>query len=234
MTARPESRSQEHDVMRRGIRVAGVGLTVACWFVAILQADVLILRDGTRVEGRLVAVRDSNIEFQERSGWSAGRTRIFERADVRSIQFDDRVDNRSDDESWRRDDPYDGNRRGGFRSGMRERTVVVQARDQWTDTGITVRAGQPIIVAATGMVRWGPNRRDGPTGEHNSPRNEARPMPNRSAAALIGRVGPNGVPFFIGDNSGEIRVRDSGALYLGINDDYVSDNSGSFRVTVSF
>jgi hypothetical protein len=221
--------------MRRGIRVAGAGLTVACWVVVVLQADVLILRDGTRVEGRLVAVRDTSIEFQERNGWSAGRTRTFERADVRSIQFDDRVDNRSDDDydSSRRD-PYDGDRRGGFRPGMRERTVVVQARDQWTDTGIVVRAGQPIVVAATGTVRWGPNRRDGPTGEHNSPRNEARPMPNRSAAALIGRIGPNGVPFFIGDNSGEIRVRESGPLHLGINDDYVSDNSGSFRVTVSF
>jgi hypothetical protein len=218
--------------MRRGIRVAGAGLTVACWAVVVLQADVLILRDGTRVEGRLVAVRESSIEFQERSGWSAGRARTFDRADVRSIQFDDQVDGRYDDSSRR--DPYDGDRRGGFRPGMRERTVVVQARDQWTDTGVTVRAGQPIIVAATGTIRWGPGRRDGPAGEHDSPRNEARPMPNRSAAALIGRVGPDGVPFFIGDNSGQIRVRESGPLYLGINDDYVSDNSGSFRVTVSF
>jgi PA-IL-like protein len=211
------------------IRVTGAGVIAACWLVAVVQADVLVLRDGTRVEGRLVAVRDASIEFQERSGWAGGRVRTFDRADVRSIQFDERIDSDSS-----RGDPYDGDGRGGARPGMRERTVAVQAREQWTNTGITVRAGQPIVVGATGTVRWGPGRKDGPAGERNSPRNEGRPMPNRSAGALIGRIGPDGAPFFIGDDPGQIRMRDSGPLYLGINDDYVNDNSGSFRVTVSF
>ncbi len=31
-----------------------------------------------------------------------------------------------------------------------------------------------------------------------------------------------------------IRVRDGGRLYLGCNDDFLEDNSGSFRVTVYY
>jgi hypothetical protein len=57
-------------------------------------------------------------------------------------------------------------------------------------------------------------------------------MPNRPGAALIGRIG--GDVFFIGDERGPIRVRNSGRLELGINDDFLDDNSGSFRVTVFY
>ena len=52
------------------------------------------------------------------------------------------------------------------------------------------------------------------------------------AAALIGRVGDSSDCFFIGDDKGVIRVRSSGRLYLGVNDDFLKDNTGSFRVTL--
>jgi hypothetical protein len=59
-------------------------------------------------------------------------------------------------------------------------------------------------------------------------------MPNRSSAGLIGRIGDRDDPFFIGDDQGATRVRSSGRLYLGVNDDYLKDNTGSFRVTVYY
>jgi hypothetical protein len=123
--------------------------------------------------------------------------------------------------------------RGGG-GAMRERTVMVDARTAWTDTGVTVRNGQEVMFVATGEVRWGPGRRDGADGERNSPYNRARPMPDRNAAALIGRVGPDGDPFFIGATRAPLRLRGSGRLYLGINDDFLQDNSGSLRVLVSY
>jgi hypothetical protein len=83
-------------------------------------------------------------------------------------------------------------------------------------------------------VRWGPNRRDGAAGERNSPRNVNRPMPDRPAAALIGRVGTRDEFFFIGAEPGPFRVRADGRLYLGINDDVFADNTGSLRVTVAY
>ena len=59
-------------------------------------------------------------------------------------------------------------------------------------------------------------------------------IPDRPAASLIGRTGNRNDVFYIGGESGPIQVRDGGRLYLGINDDFLNDNSGSFRVTVYY
>ncbi len=88
--------------------------------------------------------------------------------------------------------------------------------------------------AATGQVRWGPGRRNGAGGERNSPFNGSRPMPDRNAAALIAKIGEDGDPFFIGDNPQAFRMRGNGRLFLGINDDYLQDNSGSLRVVIAY
>jgi hypothetical protein len=58
-------------------------------------------------------------------------------------------------------------------------------------------------------------------------------MPNRAAACLIGKIG-NSDPFYIGDERSPIRVRGGGRLYLGINDDVLQDNGGSFKVTIYY
>jgi hypothetical protein len=86
-------------------------------------------------------------------------------------------------------------------------------------------------------VRWGGGngrRRDGPAGEANSPSNHLRPIPDRPAAALIGKIGDREDVFFIGADSGPFRARESGRLYLGINDDWLEDNTGSLRVNVHY
>ena len=199
-----------------------------------LSADTLYLRNGTRVQGDLVAVRGNTIEFEERRGGFGGtRTIRVDRSEVDRIEFE----RSGSGSNWGGNsggnsgsyNPSDG---GGRPSGMRERLVGVSATTDWNDTGIEVRAGQTIAFEASGEVRWGKDRRDGPAGEKNSPFNQARPLPNRAGGALIGRIG--GDVFFIGDERGPIRVRNSGRLQLGVNDEYLVDNSGSFRVTVYY
>jgi hypothetical protein len=188
---------------------------------AVLAADVLVLRDGRRIDGSLVSVRSDTIEFDGRSGRDRG-TRRYGRTDVRSIQFEDEVVRGRDRNDERP------------RAGLRERVADVSGRTAWTDTGVDVRQGQELSFSATGEIRWGPNRRDGAGGENNSPRNPGRPMPGRNAAALIGRIGENGDPFFIGNDREPIRVRGAGRLFLGINDDFLQDNTGSLRVTIAY
>jgi hypothetical protein len=197
-----------------------------------LRADTLYLRNGSRVEGDLVAVRGSTIEFTERRGFGGSRTLRVDRSEVDRIEFDGSSGN-----NW--NGGGRNNNGGGYGAsgsvrpgGMRERQVSVSATTDWTDTDVELRAGQTIAIEASGQVRWGRDRRDGPEGEKNSPFNQARPLPNRPAAALIGRIG--GEVFFIGNEQGPIRVRNSGRLQLGINDEYLADNSGSFRVTVFY
>ena len=195
-----------------------------------VDADTLVLRDGRRVSGELVAVRDGVIEFDGEGGPFGRRDRLrIDRRDVVRIEIENAAPDRG------RDRERDDDRGQASRPpGMRERDVAVNASAAWNDTGITVRAGQTMYFSATGRVRWGPGRQDGPGGESRSPRNEGRPIPGRPAAALIGRIGESTDYFFIGEDEGPIRIRGSGRLYLGINDDFLQDNSGAFRVTVYY
>jgi hypothetical protein len=180
-------------------------------------ADTLVLRSGRRVEGDLVGVRGGTVEFDEN-----GSTRRFDRSEVARIELGSGGSSSSS---------YDRN--GGRPSGLRERTTSVDAAAPWSDTGIDVRSGMSVYFEASGKVQWGPDRKDGPAGEGGNHHNAGRPMPNRSGGALIGRVGGS-EPFLIGDDRGPIRMRESGRLSLGVNDDYLQDNRGSFRVTIYY
>ncbi len=208
-------------IVMAAVVITGVGLA----------ADTLYMRNGDQLRGELIGVRNGTVEFREERG-SASRTLRIDLSEVRRIDFGNSRDEASGG------DQYGGDRSGGPQnrpSGMRERTVVVSADVPFVDTGITLRSGQTVYFRAQGQVRWGPDRRDGAAGENNSPFNPNRPLPNRPAAALIGKVGDeSGDLFFIGDNQGSIRVRGSGRLWLGINDDVLDDNSGNFRVTVYY
>ena len=197
-------------------------LAVSLLLPLSLSADTLYLRNGSRIQGELVSVRGGTIEFRERRGFGS-RVTSYDRDEVDRIEFERGSTSTGDNTS------------GGRPSGMRERLVTVSADVPWNDAGIEVRAGQSIYFEATGQVRWGPDRRDGPAGERNSPNSPLRPMPNRPGAALIGKVGLESTDlFFIGNETGAIRMRSSGRLYLGINDQFLQDNSGNFRVTVYY
>jgi len=201
---------------------------------AAISADTLVLTNGRRIQGELLGVFGREIEFEERSG--AGRRIVrIPRNEIARIEFVEEFGSRNDGNR------NDGNRNDvsrnddllGIPRGMRERQVSVSAREGWADTGIEVRNGQQIYIQSSGEVRWGPNRRDGAAGERNSPFNANRPLPDRPAAALIGRIGERDV-FFIGADQGPFRMRGNGRLFLGINDDVLDDNSGTLRVIVSY
>ncbi|MBN2371168.1 MAG: hypothetical protein JXO72_11850 [Vicinamibacteria bacterium] len=193
----------------------GAGFVLAA---AFCKADSLVLRDGDRLEGTLVQYDGNTIEFRE-SGLF-GKVRRFEREDVQAIEFSGR-----DREA----------RSSGRTRGLREKEVRVQAGRAWTNTGIDVRRGQEIHFTSSGKIQWGKGRRDDAGGEGGKHYNANRPIPNRPAAALIGKVGQGSTDFFfIGKEESPFRMRSSGRLFLGINDDYLNDNSGSFRVLVFY
>ena len=193
-----------------------------------LFADTLVLRDGRRVQGELVAVYRGEIEFEERSGWNRRAVRI-PRQDILRIEFDNQ--GQAGLSPWGQSQQPNVSSSGVPR-GMRERHVNVTARQPWTDTGVDIRPGQTFYITSSGEIRWGRERRDGPAGENNSPYNAGRPLPDRPGAALLARIGND--LMFVGNQPGPFRVRGGGRLYLGINDDVFEDNTGSFRATVSY
>ncbi|MGH9173587.1 MAG: hypothetical protein ACRD1H_04480, partial [Vicinamibacterales bacterium] len=65
-------------------------LIIAAFSVGLpltLAADVLVLRDGTRVQGELVSVRNGVIEFEERRGSGRGRMLRLDRDEVTHIEL---------------------------------------------------------------------------------------------------------------------------------------------------
>jgi len=111
--------------------------------------------------------------------------------------------------------------------------VTVPGNQMWTPTGFIVRRGEAIRFNSNGEVMWTPEAADRatPNGALSRRMSGRPPVGNAPGGALVGRVG-NGVPFLIG-NQGSLRMPASGELFLGINDDVVSDNTGNFTVTIS-
>jgi Ca2+-binding EF-hand superfamily protein len=126
-----------------------------------------------------------------------------------------------------------GRGRGWGRGNDQALSVIVTNREEWTDTGIDVRAGDSLDITATGRVQYSSQLAHvtGPDGTPSVTRPQA-PMPNTAVGALVGRVG-NSAPFFVGAKANALRVPRAGRLFLGINDDILTDNSGEFRVTIS-
>lgn len=191
-------------------------------------ADMLIMNNGRDIRGKLVSVNRGIILFDQEGG---RRIRVnLNRVDTINIgddDFNDERDQRDDTYTWDRN-----NDRNADRNNDRnlEQSIAVYADRVWTDTGMTVRAGDILRFVPSGEIVWGPGRRDGPAGEVNSPHNHGRPIHDKPGAALIGRIGNE--TFHIGDGSSSFTARTSGRLFLGINDDHVQDNQGHFQVVV--
>jgi hypothetical protein len=117
--------------------------------------------------------------------------------------------------------------------GTSGRVLMVDANRRWTDTGIDVRPGDVIGVHAEGNVTLSSNAQDvaGPAGSATGRRAQDAPLPDQPAGALIARIG-HGAPLVVGRGQ-SFTAHIAGRLYLGVNDDYLLDNEGQFRVTLT-
>lgn len=196
-------------------------------------AHALVMRDGSLSRGQLVRIEGSRISGNEDPAWVVFRQENGEERRVRLADVG-RL--------------YLGNYPGGGTStsssmgstGManvqtsgQTRTVTLPGTMQWIDTGLTVQAGEGLVISASGEVTYSPDASDkaSPNGSLKGNRVAGAPLPETLAGALIGRIG-NDRPFGIGQNA-TITAPGTGRLYLGINDDNVSDNSGQFEVRVT-
>jgi hypothetical protein len=128
------------------------------------------------------------------------------------------------------------------RNNRTRETITVPGNSRGTDTGIDVRAGEPINITATGLIiagaRVGQVGPDGQTsgGGFGSGIN-ARPVPTAGVGALIGYIrqanGQMSAAYLIGSQL-STTVPVDGRLILAINDDNYNDNSGSFSVRIRY
>ena len=113
--------------------------------------------------------------------------------------------------------------------------VLLSARDFWFDTNIRAVKGSTIKLRASGLVNWAPPGdtpwRVGPQGTRPPYDDDKHrfPLPNAGCGSLIMRLGSS--TYFVGE-SASIVVNEPGNILLMVNDDILSDNSGSFTVDV--
>jgi hypothetical protein len=110
--------------------------------------------------------------------------------------------------------------------------IRVPASANWVSTGLRVARGERVAFSTTGEVQLSDNTSDraGSAGATRTAPGSA--VPTVGAGALVGRIGPSGRAFAIG-NQTMVPMPAAGLLYLAVNDDERSDNQGEFVVTVS-
>jgi hypothetical protein len=191
---------------------------------------VMVLRDGNVVTGQFLGIEgggkqdfDLRVAFRSQGG-EERRVRVNEVTRLYLGQVDKALQAGGTGAA--------GAAATTGQAGEMSRTVQVPANQRWVDTMISVQQGQTVNVRTSGEVTVGPGVQAGPAGARTGqmPSNRA-PVPNVPVGALVGRVG-NSQAFPIGDQN-SFPAPASGRLYLMVNDDVVSDNSGEFTVEVS-
>ena len=183
----------------------------------------LVMRDGTSQPGRFVNMIGGDTVIWENS---RGERQQFAIRDVNRLYLNP--------QSARTVFNYTGAGAAVGTTGLavQGRTIVVDARQAWTDTGITVNQGDRVVFQASGQIQFGRSPGQSVTPDGGAERRAAYPEPNVPVGALIGKIG-NGAPFGIGTQSQPLPMPSSGRLMLGVNDNELGDNSGSFTVIVT-
>ena len=113
-------------------------------------------------------------------------------------------------------------------------TVTVSGTAAWTDSGIDLAAGQQLTITASGTVLHNVAGNDGcdPAGEPGTSGHGANVIGCPNHASLIAKIGDAGAPFLVG-RALSVPAAAAGRLYLGVNDNDLSNNGGSYSADVS-
>src|SRR5262249_17849443 len=119
--------------------------------------------------------------------------------------------------------------------------IVVQPTRQWTDPEINLSKGDTVDIRATGFMHFGgePIAYVSPAGkpwgkqcfQTLAPTRADFPAPGERCWSLLAVVG-NGTPPEIG-TAGRLTGEQDGALYVGPNDNYMSDNGGAWPASIT-
>lgn len=118
--------------------------------------------------------------------------------------------------------------------------VIIDATQQWTDTGIQLNDSSAVMIYAQDYATWNSYGNNTDLSQWFTPAGfggtyiavgSSYPCPDCPAFSLIAKIGSGGTPRYIG-TYGIIGTEIGGRLYLGINDDITSDNFGRFVALV--
>jgi hypothetical protein len=105
----------------------------------------------------------------------------------------------------------------------------------WVDTGIDLKPGDTVTIAATGSVVYAEGGSAGPTGVKKTWKDLLKTFPvnNAGRGAFVGRIGdgPLARPFFVGESAQRVAPV-AGRLFLGLNHPKGEKPDGAFSARV--
>jgi hypothetical protein len=119
---------------------------------------------------------------------------------------------------------------------LSSKTVTLEGKNVWDDTGIALEPGQRVVIHAEGKLRYSDAKSDnGPEGLTRNFKDLIRILPFNEVGrgAIIGRIGDADVaqPFLIGAQK-EVVAPVSGKLSIGINQASSDTGDGSYSVKI--
>lgn len=225
--------------------------------VAMAFADTIRLKDGSMVKGKIVSFAGGKFTVAIGEG-TRRRQLTFGASEIESIQFDTpqtpsnsmQTANTDTDKNTPADIPVitvgQNNRPAdstasapppknsnavGKAIGFDLQVLADNTANGWTNSGWVVKKGQRIRIAGDGRVSLGNGRYTTASGISSLSDNE-KLLKNVATGALIAVIGDDNNEFiFIGANREFVADRD-GALFLGVNEGNLDDNSGAFDVKI--
>ena len=214
-------------------------------------ADTIRLKDGSIIKGKIVSFGDGRFIVQVGS-----RQMNFSAKDVESISFDQDSAPEPNVKTAGNASPQTTKDSTVIKVGQTTKTTNAPPKinnettvrtvkpieisvkvladntaNGWTNSGWVVRKGQRIRISGAGRVSLGGGRYTTPDGIA-SLSDKDKLMQKESTGALIAVVGDNNNDFiFIGDSREFVATQD-GALFLGVNEGNLDDNSGVFDVKI--
>jgi hypothetical protein len=222
--------------------------------VAPTLADTIRLKDGSIIRGQVIGFRDQQFTVLIGSGSKGrrGRTTVYVE-DIESIEFDSATTAAAaglanDDSSAASREPAMQPARTTVPADTSSPstqpisstptffTIKVAVRadsanNGWSNSGLVVRQGQRLRISSTGRVSLGRNRFSTPLGVSTIPDNQ-KLMRNEATGALIAVIGDDNDDFILIGTRRDFVAQRDGVLFLGVNEGDLTDNTGSFDVTI--
>lgn len=193
-----------------------------------IAADQLYTVDGKVYDGKFVAFKYSTIFFNVYKFGKFHSSMRFPLYQVWKLEFND-PQNASLVSSFETEANY-----RKFRRGKRIKKISLPADQRWINTGIQLKIGQDILFSISGSIQIDDNTKVFQNGKISPKLDSRNPMPNQPVGAVIAKISANGPPFYVGDDRAPFHINQQGALFIGINDHDLSDNSGEFSVIIYY
>lgn len=222
--------------------------------VVPIAADTIRLKDGSVIRGQVIDFKDQQFTILIGSGAKGRRSRTsIYVEDIESIEFDSATTAAA--ASPANESMSSGNPEPVFqppRSNPQPDTtsprttspstsptfftikVAVRAdntNNGWSNSGLVVRKGQRLRISSSGRISLGSGRFSTPIGLPTITDND-KLMRNEATGALIAVIGDDNDDFILVGTRRDFVAQRDGVLFLGVNEGYLNDNTGTYDVVV--